>query len=54
MSLIEDLNFYMDHNVQVHMILLDFSKAFDSVPHHILLPAEELKFYHIENQLQVI
>ena len=36
-SLIEDLNFHMDHNVQVDMILLDFSKAFDTVPHCCLL-----------------
>ena len=48
-SLIEDLNFHMDHNVQVDMILLDFSKAFDTVPHCRLL--KKLKFYHIENQV---
>ena len=48
-SLIEDLNFHMDHNVQVDMILLDFSKAFDTVPHCHLL--KKLKFYHIENQV---
>ena len=39
----------MDHNVQVDMILLDFSKAFDTVPHCHLL--KKLKFYHIENQV---
>ena len=39
----------MDHNVQVDMILLDFSKAFASVPHCRLL--KKLKFYHIENQV---
>ena len=50
-SLIEDLNFHMDHDVQVDMILLDFSKAFDTVPHCRLL--KKLKFYHniIENQV---
>ena len=48
-SLIEDLNFHMDHNVQVDMILLDFSKAFDTVPHCCLL--KKLKFYHIDNQV---
>ena len=48
-SLIEDLNFHMDHNVQVDMILLDFSKAFDTVPQCCLL--KKLKFYHIENQV---
>ena len=48
-SLIEDLNFHMDHNVQVDMILLNFSKAFDTVPHYSLL--KKLKFYHIKNQV---
>ena len=47
--LIEDLNFHMDHNFQVDMILLDFSKAFDTVSHCHLL--KKLKFYHIENQV---
>ena len=32
-SLIEDLNSHMDHNLQVDMILLDFSKEFDTVLH---------------------
>ena len=31
------------------MILLDFSKTFDTVPHCRLL--KKLKFYHIENQV---
>ena len=48
-SLIEDLNFHMDQNVQVDIILLDFSKAFDTVPYCHLL--KKLKFYHIENQV---
>ena len=48
-SLIEDLNFHMDHNIQIDMILLDFSKAFDTVPHRRLL--KKLKFYHIENRV---
>ena len=39
----------MDHNVQGDMILLDFSKAFDTVPHCHLL--KKLKFYHIESQV---
>ena len=43
------LTFHMDHIVQVDMILLDFSKAFDTMPHCHLL--KKLKFYHIENQL---
>ena len=39
----------MDHNIQIDMILLDFSKVFDTVPHRRLL--KKLKFYHIENQV---
>ena len=39
----------MDHNIQVDMILLDFSKAFNTVPHYYLL--KKLKFYNIENQI---
>ena len=42
-SLIEDLDFHMDHNVQNDMILLDSSKAFNTVPHCCLL--KKLKFY---------
>ena len=34
---IEDLNHHMDHNAQIDMMLLDFSKAFDTVPHCRLL-----------------
>ena len=48
-SLIEDLNFHMDHYVQVDMILQDFSKVFDTVPHCCLL--KKLKFYHLEDQV---
>jgi len=47
--LIEDLNFHIDHNTQIDMILLDFSKAFSMVPDRRLL--KKLKFYHIENQV---
>ena len=39
----------MDRNIQIDMILLDFSKSFDTVPHCRLL--KKLKFYHIENQV---
>ena len=48
-SLIEDLHFHMNYNVQVDMILLGFLKAFDTVPHCCLL--KKLKFYHIENHV---
>ena len=39
----------MDCNVQIDMIILDFSKEFDTVPHCRLLMKP--KFYHIENQV---
>ena len=48
-SLIEDISFNMDAHKQVDLILLDFSKAFDTVPHHRLLT--KLKFYQIDNQV---
>jgi len=46
----EDLSFAMDNQKQVDVILLDFSKAFDSVPHQRLLkklPA----LYRINNNI---
>ena len=48
-SLIEDISFNMDARRQVDMILLDFLKAFDTVPHHQLLL--KLKYYHIDSQV---
>ena len=39
----------MDRNLQVDMILLDFSKAFDTVPHYRLL--KKLEYYHIDGQV---
>ena len=48
-SLIEDISFNMDAHCQVDMIHLDFSKVFDTVPHHRLLL--KLKYYRIDNQL---
>jgi len=37
----------MEHNAQINLILLDFSKAFDNVLHCRLL--KKLKFYHVES-----
>ena len=48
-SLIEDILFNMDACQQVDMILLDFSKAFDTVPHHRLLL--KLKYYCNDSQI---
>ena len=48
-SLIDDVSYNMDARRQVDMILLDFSKAFDTVPHHRLL--QKLKYYCIDNQI---
>ena len=48
-SLIEDLNSHMDRNLQVDMILLDFSKAFNTIPHCRLL--KKLEYYHIDGQV---
>ena len=36
-SLVEDLSYAMDSGFQIDVILLDFSKAFDTVPHKCLL-----------------
>ena len=36
-GLIEDIQVAMDNHQQVHALLLDFSKAFDKVPHQRLL-----------------
>ena len=36
-TLTEDISFALDHHKQTDIILLDFSKAFDTVPHQRLL-----------------
>ena len=48
-ALVEDLFFAMDHQKQVDVILLDFTKAFDSVPHQRLL--KKLQYYGINNNI---
>ena len=47
-SVIEDILFAMDNLHQVDLILLDFCKAFDTVPHHRLLL--KLQSYGIANK----
>ena len=44
-TLSEDISFALDHQKQTDIILLDFSKAFDTVPHQRLLT--KLRFYGI-------
>ena len=46
---IEDVSHALDHQKQVDIILLYFSKAFDTVPHHRLL--SKLKHYGITNEI---
>ena len=36
-TLTEDISFVLDHHKQTDIILLDFSKAFDTAPHQRLL-----------------
>ena len=44
MALVEDLSYYaLDQQKQTDVILLDFAKAFDSVPHQRLLA--KLRYY---------
>ena len=44
----EDILYAMDHKLQTDVILLDFQKAFDTVPHQQLL--SKLSSYGIQNQ----
>ena len=48
-SLLEDLSYSMDHHQQTDVILLDFAKAFDSVPHQRLLL--KLRHYGVNNNI---
>ena len=44
-TLTEDTSFALDHRKQTDIILLDFSKAFDTVPHQWLVT--KLRYYGI-------
>ena len=47
-SIIEELQLALDNHHQVDLLMLDFSKAFDTVPHHLL---KKLKYYRINGKL---
>ena len=47
-AVIEDILYAMDHHQQLDLVLLDFCKAFDTVPHCRLL--SKLSSYGIQNQ----
>ena len=46
-SLVEDITYALDNHLQVDLILLDFAKAFDRVPHKRLML--KLSSYGIDN-----
>ena len=48
-SIVEELQLALDCHQQVDLIMLDFSKAFDTVPHQHLL--KKLSFYGIDGKL---
>ena len=48
-SIIEELQLALDCHHQVDLLMLDFSKAFDTVPHQHLL--KKLKYYGINGKL---
>ena len=48
-SFVEDIQFSMNNHKQVDLLFLDFSKAFDTVPHMRLL--NKLSFYGIQGPI---
>ena len=47
-SIVEEIQYALDQHHQADFIMLDFSKAFDAVPHNRLL--HKLKFYNISEK----
>ena len=47
-SIVEEIQYALDQHHQADLIMLDFSKAFDTVPHNRLL--HKLKFYGIREK----
>jgi len=50
-SIVEEIQLALDHHQQVDLLMLDFSKAFDTVPHRRLL--SKLKYYGISGKLLI-
>jgi len=48
-SIIEEIQYALDHSHQVDLIMLDFCKAFDTVAHNHLL--NKLKYYGIQGKI---
>ena len=48
-SIIEEIQYALDHSHQVDLIMLDFCKAFDTVVHNCLL--NKLKYYGIQGKI---
>ena len=48
-SIIEEIQYALDHHHHVDLIMLDFCKAFDTAAHNCLL--NKLKFYDIQGKI---
>ena len=48
-SIVEEIQYALDHHHHVDLIMLDFCKAFDTVAHH--RPLNKLKFYGIKGKV---